>query len=164
MAVRPIELSKDHPTVELYGGTDTVTVTGSSYIYTPIIAWKVPRQVAWAIVKNPKIRMKLKDNNGDELPANTRLLISIKKPRQELFQEIATAKYYSPYRELTTTEQLNAENDAAVRFNLRSAGTYPEESLLVILAQTVSDITLDWSKSEIYIGNVATSDLVEVDM
>ncbi len=164
MAVRPIELTKDHSTVVIGGGTSTVTIRGSQYEYTPIIAWKVPRQVAWSIVKNPKVRMKLKDTSGAELPANVKLMISVKKPNQYLFQEVATAKYYAPYRDLTLSEQLNSENDSAVRFNLKSAGTIPEEGLLVVLAQAPSDVTLDWSKSEIYLGNVASNDLVEADL
>lgn len=161
MAVRPIELTKDSSTVVYGGGSNSVTV-GS--VFSPIITWKVPRQVAWSIVKNPKVRAKLKDGAGNEIPANVKLMLSVKKPYQNLYQEIGTPKHYAPYRDLTLNEQLNAENDVAVRFNLKSAGTIPEESELTVLASSVSPVTVDWSKSEIYIGNVATNDLIEADL
>ncbi len=164
MATRPLMLTKDHETVVIGGKTTQVSVKGSAYEYTAIIGWKVPRQVAWSIIKNPKVRMKLKDTSGAELPANVKLMFSVKKPQQQLWQEVGTVKYYADYKDLVLSEQLNAENDVATRFNLKQSGTVPEEGLLVLLAQSPTDVTVDWSKSEIYVGNVASNDLIETDL
>ena len=164
MASRPLMLSKSHETVVIGGGSTTVSITGSTYTYTPIIGWKVPRQTVWSLIKNPKVRMKLFDSSGTELPANIKLMLSIKKPHQQLWQEVSTVKLYADYKDLTLSEQINAENDVATRFNLKQSGSIPEEGILVVLAQAPTTVTVDWSRSDIYVGNVASNDLIETDL
>lgn len=161
---RPLELSQSHDSVT-YGGIKGDVTLYANDTYQPIIMFKIPRQVAWSIIKNPKVRMKLYDKaTGDELPANVKLGLSVRKPNQELFQEIFTPKTYSTYRNLDIAEQLNKDFDGSVRFNLYRAGTFVEESYLAVMAKVYTDVTIDWSKSELYIGESAKQDLKEVDL
>lgn len=159
MGMRPLELGKYDPTV-YYKATSLV----ANETYQPLIIWKVPRQNAWSLIKNPKVRMKIYDSSDNELPSNARLMISIRKPTQELFQEIGTVKLYSTYKALDLAQQLDADNDISVRFNLKQAGTFPEESFLAILVQVPQDFTVDWDKSEVYIGEAGRNDLLEADI
>ena len=163
MASRPLELSKDDVNVVYGGGTNTVQLIAND-TFQPIIVWKVPRQVIWTLIKNPKVRMKLKDSSGNELPAQTELMISIQKPAQRLPQEIGTVKLYATYRALDLAQQLDSDNDVSVRFNLKNAGSFPEESKLMVLAKVPTDVTLDWSKSDIFVGEAGRTDLVETDI
>ena len=159
MAMRPLELGKSDPNT-YYKATSLI----ANETYQPLIVWKVPRQVIWSLIKNPKVRMKIYKDASTELPANARLMISIKKPGQELYQEIGTVKLYSTYKALDLSQQLDADNDISVRFNLKAAGSFPEESYLAVLVQVPEDFTVDWSLSEIYIGEAGRNDLVEADI
>lgn len=163
MAIRPLELSKDSDYVYYGGGTTTVSLTANG-IYQPAIVFKVPRQVAWVLAKNPKVRLKLKDNTGTELNRNAKIMLSIKKPAQQMYQEIGAFKLYSIYTDLTLSQQANKDYDPSVRFDLKNAGKVPEESLLALMVEVPTNFTIDWSKSEIYIGSTATNDLMEVDL
>jgi len=160
---RPLELSNEHESV-VYGGSKGNVTLYANDTYQPIILFKVPRQVAWAMIKNPKVRMKLYDDNGTELPNNVKLGLTVRKPQQELFQEIFTPKNYSTYRALDISEQINKDFDGSVRFNLTRAGSFPEESYIGILAKVKTNVTIDWSKSELYIGEASKPDLLEVDL
>ena len=163
MATRPLELSHDDDNV-IYGGSQGNVTVYAVDVFQPIIKWQVPRQVAWSMIKNPKVRMKLYDTGGSELSSATELMISIRKPGQRLYQEISTVKLYATYRNLTLAQQQDKDNDASVRFNLKQAGSFPEEAELVILAKVPSQVTIDWSSSEIYIGEASKNDLVETDV
>jgi len=163
MAERPLELSKDSDYV-YYAGKDTTVSLDANGTYQPAIIFKVPRQMAWVLAKNPKVRMKLKDYAGNEISRNTKLILTIKKPGEQMFKEVGTFKLYSIYADLTLSQQANKDYDVSVRFDLKNAGTVKEESLLALMVEVPSYFEVDWSKSEIYIGSTATRDLVEVDL
>lgn len=163
MAERPLELSKDSDYV-YYGGKDTTVSLVANGTYQPAIIFKVPRQMAWVLAKNPKVRMKLKDSAGNEISRNAKLIISIKKPGEQMFKEIGTFKLYSIYSDLSLSQQANKDYDVSIRFDLKNAGTVKEESLLALMVEAPANFNIDWTKSEIYIGSTATRDLVEVDL
>ena len=164
MATRPLEIDQSHNTV-VYGGIKGDVTIYANDTYQPLITWKVPRQMLWSIIKNPKVRMKLYDkSSGNQISPSVKLGLSIRKPGQELFQEIFTTKQYSTYYNLSESEQLNKDYDASVRFNLKQAGSFPEESYMTVLAKVPADVTIDWSKSEIYIGEASKLDLTETDI
>jgi hypothetical protein len=163
MAERPLELSKDSDHV-FYGGKNTTVSLVGNGIYQPAIIFKVPRQMAWVLAKNPKVRLKLKDSAGNEISKNAKLIISIKKPGEQMFKEVGTFKLYSIYGDLTLSQQANKDYDGSVRFDLKNAGTVKEESLLALMIEAPTNFTINWTKSEIYIGSTATRDLVEVDL
>lgn len=163
MAERPLELSKDSDYV-YYGGKDTTVSLVANGTYQPAIIFKVPRQMAWVLSKNPKVRMKLKDSAGNEISRNAKLILSIKKPGEQMFKEVGTFKLYSIYSDLTLSQQANKDYDVSVRFDLKNAGTVKEESLLALMVEAPANFNIDWTKSEIYIGSTATRDLVEVDL
>lgn len=148
-----------------HGGTGTVPLVKNQW--TPIIAWKVPRQEKLGLIQNPRVTMKLYDTNGNELPGQTKLMISIKKPTQKLVQEIGNEKFYNEYENLDWPQQLSGEYDNAVRFEMMSAGFFPEESELVVLANVPeSGITLNWDdpRSQINIGRTGQPDLVRIEV
>lgn len=163
MAIRPLELSKDSDYVYYGGGTESVSLVANG-TYQPAIVFKVPRQVAWVLAKNPKIRLKLKNSSGTELNRNAKLMLSVKKPTDQMYKEIGAFKLYSIYADLSLSQQANKDYDPAVRFDLKNAGKVPEESLLAVMVEVPTNFTIDWSKSEIYIGSTATNDLMEVDL
>jgi len=164
MATRPFEISQEHETV-IYGGSKGDVSLYANGTYQPIITWKIPRQMLWSLIKNPKVRMKLYDKaTGEEISPNVKLGLSIRKPGQELFQEIFTTKQYSSYYALSEADQLNKDYDPSVRFNLKQAGSFPEDSEMTMLAKVSADVTIDWSKSTIYIGEASKLDLTETDL
>ena len=163
MAIRPLELSKDSDYVYYGGKTESVTLTANG-TYQPAIVFKVPRQMSWIIVKNPKIRLKLKDSGGNELNRNAKLMLSVKKPTEQMYKEISAYKLYSIYADLSLSQQANKDYDVSVRFDLKNAGTFKEETLVALMVEVPSNFTIDWSKSEVYIGSTATKDLMEVDL
>lgn len=68
--------------------------------------------------------MKLYDENGNQLSDGTKLMISIKKPNQELPQEIGTFKYYADYAELDLADQSNIKYEANTRFEMKMRDSF----------------------------------------
>lgn len=162
---RSFVLNKDQIDYLSHGGTGTIPLVAGQY--TPIISWKVPRQEKLGLIQNPRVTMKLYDTNGNELPGNTKLMISIRKPTQQLTQEIGNYKFYNEYQNLEWHQQLSGEYDNAVRFEMMSAGFFPEESELVVLANVPeSGITLNWDdpRTQINIGRTGQPDLVRIEV
>lgn len=163
MAERPLELSKDSDYV-YYGGKNTIVPLVANRTYQPAIVFKVPRQMAWVLAKNPKVRIKLIDVARNEISKNAKLILAIKKPGEQMFKEVGTFKLYSIYSDLTLSQQANKDYDVSVRFDLKNAGTVKEESLVALMVEAPTNFNISWSNSEIYIGSTATRDLVEVDL
>lgn len=146
------------------GGTGKIHLQADQYV--PIISFLVPRQEQLALIKNPRVTMKLYDENGNQLPDGTKLMISIKKPNQELPQEIGTFKYYADYAELDLAEQSNIKYEANTRFEMKNAGFFPEDSELLVLASSPIEVTLDWDNPDtrLSIGRTGENDLRRLEI
>jgi len=146
------------------GGEGQITLIPNQYV--PIISFLVPRQEQLALIKNPRVTMKLYDSNGNQLPDGTKLMISIKKPNQELPQEIGTYKFYADYAELDMADQSNVKYEANTRFEMKNAGFFPEDSELMVLANCPQSVTLDWDNpdSRLSIGRTGENDLRRLEI
>ena len=146
------------------GGTGKITLIPNQYV--PIISFLVPRQEQLALIKNPRVTMKLYDENGNQMPDGTKLMISIKKPNQELPQEIGTYKFYADYSELDMADQSNVKYEANTRFEMKNAGFFPEDSELLVLANSPEPFVLDWDYADtrLSIGRTGENDLRRLEI
>ena len=146
------------------GGTGKITLIPNQYV--PIISFLVPRQEQLALIKNPRVTMKLYNENGKQMPDGTKLMISIKKPNQELPQEIGTYKFYADYSELDMADQSNVKYEANTRFEMKNAGFFPEDSELLVLANSPEPFVLDWDYADtrLSIGRTGENDLRRLEI
>ena len=146
------------------GGTGKISLIPNQYV--PIISFLVPRQEQLALIKNPRVTMKLYDENGNQMPDGTKLMISIKKPNQELTQEIGTYKFYADYSELDMADQSNVKYEANTRFEMKNAGFFPEDSELLVLANSPEPFVLDWDYADtrLSIGRTGENDLRRLEI
>jgi len=156
--LQSFQLSKSSSYVN-YGGSGSVTLIPEQYV--KVISWLVPRQEVLRLSKNPKVYLKLYDDDGSQIADNCKIMISIKKPTQELPQEIGTFKQYFQYSDLSINDQNNIKYDSSTRFEMDNEGYFPQEAELQVLVYSPVSSTIDWDNvsTKIAIGETGKNDL-----
>lgn len=146
------------------GGTGTINLNAGQYVTA--IAFKVPRQEQLALIKNPRVTAKLYNTSGVQISDGAKMMIAIKKPNQELAQEIGTYKFYADYADLDLTEQSNTKYEANTRFEMKNAGIFPEDSELQVLINSPIADDIDWdnANTRISIGRTGQNDLRRLEI
>ena len=154
------QLTKDSTRYVKSGGTGTVNLLAGQYVSA--ITFLVPRQEILLMQQNPKVFLKLYNTSGDQISDGAKILISIKKPTQELPQEIGNYKQYYEYSALSMNDQSNIKYDSSTRFEMKNSGSYPEESEILVLVNSPIDDNIDWDnpQTKIAIGQIGKDDLM----
>lgn len=93
---------------------------------------------------------KLRDANGDPLPTDTELILTVERPTDD--QPVAVSvkeDNIAPWNSLSTSEQRNEENIDAVKIQLKAQRinvTYRDTMFI----EAKSSAQIDWSNSELY--------------
>ena len=154
------QLTKDSKRYVKTGGTGTVNLIAGEYV--KVISFLVPRQEILLMQQNPKVFLKLYNTSGDQISDGAKILLSIKKPTQELPQEIGNYKQYYEYSSLSMNDQSNIKYDSSTRFEMKNPGSYPEESEILVLVNSPIDDDIDWDnpQTKIAIGQIGKDDLM----
>jgi hypothetical protein len=146
------------------GGVGQIPLQPNQYVVG--MAFKVPRQEQFALIRNPRVTAKLYNTAGEQISDGAKLMISIRKPNQELPQEIGTYKFYADYAELDLSEQSNTKYEANTRFEMKNEGIFPEDSELLILISSPVAETLDWDNpnTRLSIGRTGQNDLRRLEL
>ena len=127
-----------------------VNTTGE---FSPIFIANVESQQVYELFdragRRTPLIAKLKDSSGDELPADTEIVLGIQTPSKHTPDEIAFTNY-DIYRELSLAKQSNEENQDLLHISLDEQGyrIFPDYKLII---QINSSAQVDWSNSEIII-------------
>jgi len=93
---------------------------------------------------------KLKDQNGNDLPADTELVLRVERPTDDEPVTVSIkADNIAPWNGLSTSEQRNEENIDAVKVELQgSAVNVTHNDILTV--EVNSSAKIDWANSELY--------------
>lgn len=127
--------------------SDTITLVPGAVI--PVIAWKVPDRINWFLPEDPKVQMKLKDDAGNDLPDDTKVILSAKSPADVDDVPLGDTEYRI-FAELSLAEQRNSQYADACLINTDSDHSFAPGEYIIIkikLPTTASVTTFSWANS-----------------
>jgi len=86
-------------------------------VLTPVFTITVPEKVRYTIMDKDLLVMKLCDADGNEIDANSDVVIAGKRP-QQLKTRLVDSKKYRAYKTLDVSQQYDANLNASLRINL----------------------------------------------
>lgn len=123
---------------------------------------KVRNHVGQGKTKGIPIIAKLKDVNGNPLPADTKLIFRVVRPTDESPVAVSVKEdNIASWNGLTTAEQRNEENIDAVKVVLKG-GSINIRDKDTLRVDVKSSAQIDWANSELYFVNEGV-DIVPFD-
>lgn len=102
---------------------------------------------------------KLKDSNGNDLPADTELILRVVRPTDDSPVAVSVAEdNIAPWNGMSTSEQRNSENIDAVKIDLKGQSVNVRDKD-VLRVEVDSSAQIDWANSELYVVREGVQEL-----
>lgn len=129
---------------------DTFSITINLAPNIPIEVAKITpeKRMAAIIQSEPTLFMKLKDDAGNELPANAKVILAVKDKGEDLPMQITPAQMYRIWRDIDFAEQKSEKYIHNFVVDLQADILLEEGESLLIVVISPSSVTLSWDNSD----------------
>jgi len=125
---------------------DVAVKSNTANVKTEIFRLTAPDRIRYTLLSGTPFVIKLYDSTPTEIPANSELYISVKIPAQDTPIEIKKFSY-APFSNLSVAEQMNVDNQEALRIDI-PRGKVTIEEVEAIIIELKSSSVVSWASGK----------------